>query len=246
MKNDEKQNFQASATIENYRIDFEKAVKLILGFLTQKELFKIATQEAIGGTIEPDTIRPPRISPIQGSMSWLCRTSTDFYLAFEDGEFDFGNVPLEPKQEVLKRSSQTFKYPYAQPSEDDVIKMLTVDPFPIGADVEIKKSLVLQQINKVPSDYFKFPYNNYPCSFFENRVNNEIVDFIDNNPGLVAVRYFFGYDNSDKKYFDSNRIRVVLFGVDRVGRNIVPSISLPSEKVWILEQSWPPPPPINF
>jgi hypothetical protein len=232
-------------TVDSYRIDFEKAVRLVLGFLTQKELFDIATKAAIGGTIEPGTINPPPTKADRGCMSWICRTENDFFLAIEDGEYNRQNVPLEPKSTTLKRSSQTFRYPYAQPSEDDVIKMLTVDKWPLSTDLDITKSEVLQLINRTPSDYNKFPYNNYPCSFFENRLNRELTNFIEKNPGLVAVRYFFGYDNSDKKYFDSNRIRVVLFGVDRIGRNIVPSITMPSDSVWILEQSWPPPPPVQ-
>jgi hypothetical protein len=236
----------------SYQISLEKATWLVYAFLRQTELGRMAINEAIGGTITKKVFEPERLI-YKGSMGWYCRNSEandypPFFLALEDSEYDPEEVLDVPKSADLIYPMETFKY--TRPiRESEVMSMLTTDKRPLHNPVEntIPRSHVMGMLNKMPNDPVSWPYNNYYCSFFENRVNNEVQLFLKSHPDLRAVRYYFGYDDSEDVYFYSNRIRLILIGVNGSGENLPPPSSVPMHmnSSSLLQNSWPPPPPIE-
>ncbi len=241
---------------KSFKVSFDKAAWLIYAFLKQPELGKMALEEAIGGTVTSDVFNPIRIGDYYGTMGWMCRNNGNekfpkFFLALEDGKYNIGNVPGSPQSETLACPNHTFKYE-REVNEANVVEMLKQDTHGLDKtkienlkDDKIDWKSVVSFIYKIPSDPIGNLYNWYPCSFFENRgkVNNDITDFMGDDR-IRAVRYYFGYDDSDKSYFDSNRIRIILIGVDENGKNIIPEDRKVATSS-LLESSWPPPPPTN-
>jgi hypothetical protein len=233
----------------SFQISLEHAAWLIYAFLRQPDLNKIATNEAIGGTIDKTIFTPPQLS-YKGGMAWYCRNYKNdpafpsFFIAIEDGEYDIGNVPVTPKSSKLVYSNATFAYT-RKVDEANVMDMLRTDKRALVPDGQINSIDVTRFLYGLPNDPVGRPYNFYPCSFFENRVNYEVSQFVSANPDIVAVRYYFGYDDSDKSYFTSNRIRIILIGVNANGENILPMIAQSQASTEMLQNSWPPPPPIN-
>lgn len=233
------------------KISLDEAVFLIYSFLKEDNLYKIAIQEAIGGTVYKSAIKNDAGLIYVGTMGWYCRNLDGLkkypklFMAFEDSTYDVGNVPLEPSSGSLFYPAKTFKY-CKKVNESDVLEMLKTDCFKLENDLTIPKSDLLKLINKLPSDSSTDLYNKYQCSFFENGgiTNDDMEKFLE-TPNLVAVRYYFGYDPS-YSHSRSNRIRIILIGVDSSGKNIIPEGDITTITSQIVQNSWPPPPPPNM
>lgn len=234
---------------KSYKIPLERAAKLIYAFLNQPILYKIASKEAIGGTINKNVFDQGGGLIYYGSMGWYCRNLNGgdfpkFFLAFEDGEYDPENVPEEPDNEKLYYPKHTFTFNKTVFSETDVFEMLKKDQFPLVGEDEISKNKVIEFAKNKPIDHFNRQFNKYSCSFFENlKVDkNDVSDFLKIKE-MVAIRYYFGYDDSDLSHSLSNRIRIILIAVDKTGKNIAPENNLTIDSIFLLQNSWPPPPP---
>ncbi|GAB3219619.1 hypothetical protein J0A67_04795 [Algoriphagus aestuariicola] len=229
----------------SYTISLNKAANLVLAFLKEPALKELAVTEAIGGTVSKDAIKKYALV-FKGSMGWYCRNLTGdtafpkLFMAFEDGEYEVAKVPSSPKKEELTCPENTFVFERGHDLAS-VKEMLLTDVHAPVVDKSITRAEVNQFTNLMPLDSAKKKYNVFPCSFFENRVNQDMDAFFA-DPNVHGVRYYFGYDNSPT-YQESNRIRVIFVGVDEAGRNIL-SVDDPDTKTaQLLQNSWPPPPP---
>ena len=229
----------------SYKISLDDAADLILAFIKEPGLSNLAHAEAIGGTVSKEAVRGLDLI-YKGYMSWYCRNPEGgnfpkLFMAFEDGEYEIANVPENPRLINLAYSGSTFVYEN-QPTIQSVKQMLLTDSRPLKEDKKISNQEVSRLINNMPKDGAGINYNEYPCSFFENRgvLNNDMDDLLTEK--VVAVRYYFGYDN-DPKYKDSNRIRIIMIGVDENGKNILTGESPAIATSEIVQNSWPPPPP---
>ncbi|MBN7813106.1 hypothetical protein J0A68_19280 [Algoriphagus sp. H41] len=232
---------------KSYRISLEEAAKLILAFLNERNLIDLARNEAIGGTVSEAAIRGVGLEYF-GCMGWYCRDNSGrfpkLFMAFEDGSYKVGDVASEPRATTLFYPASTFTYS-GRIDYDSVVDMLLSQQMPLSIppDKEIDKDDVSFLLHNFPTDENEVPYNKFRCSFFENRgfVNRDVMDFL-GYTGLKAVRYYFGYDESDS-HKESNRIRIVLVGVDDEGKNIITAEAPTTNTPRILQNSWPPPPP---
>ena len=232
---------------KSYRISLEEAANLILAFLSERDLIDLARNEAIGGTVSESAIRGLGLEYF-GCMGWYCRDNSGrfpkFFMAFEDGSYKVGDVASEPRSKTLFYPASTFTYSGSIDYES-VVDMLLSQPMQLSIppDKEIEKEVVSILLDKLPADENDVPYNKFRCSFFENRgvVNKDVTDFL-GYTGLKAVRYYFGYDASDS-HKESNRIRVIMVGVDSEGKNIITAEAPTTITPRILQNSWPPPPP---
>lgn len=110
-----------------------------------------------------------------------------------------------------------------------------------------KDTIVNDAINKFRNEFPKKDnneFNKYPYAFFEVEIQGGDVNNFLKQTGLSEIAYFFGYDDSDPDYFDTNRIRVILVGLNQNGEILTPTkdgVDLTKE-VMILQNSWPPNP----
>jgi hypothetical protein len=236
---------------KSYKIPLETAAKLIYAFLNQPILYKIASKEAIGGTINKNVFNQGGGLIYYGSMGWYCRNLNGgeypkFFLAFEDGEYDPENVPKKPKNKELYYPKHTFTFDKEVFTETDVFNMLINDQFPLQGECKIQKNQVLKFLENKPLDHFGKKFNKYNCSFFENnKVQDEDVSDFLKIKDMEAIRYYFGYYEGDLPHSLSNRIRIILIAVDKTGKNIAPENILTIDSNFLLQNSWPPPPPIR-
>jgi hypothetical protein len=238
---------------DSYKISPKDAAWLVYNFMKQPELCKIGSNEAIGGIIEKSTLmdsNKPGFRPFKGTMAWFCRNddpSLEFpkcFMAFEQGEYRPERVPQRPKNEHLMYSDKIIRYNKPQITENDVLDLLLESgPVPNSQDKVISRELVRKLSTKLGKDPIGHNFNRYFCSFFENEgVISKEVSNLAQNDDVEYIKYFFGYDNSHKKYFDSNRIRLILLGYNSNGL-LFKDKNLADESDLILQNSWPPPPP---
>ena len=90
-----------------YKVSLDQAAWFVYAFLRQPELYRIATQEAIGGTIRKNSLKEDAGMVYLGSMGWFCRNverpgkpeNPDFpklFMAFEDAQYNIHDVPHMP------------------------------------------------------------------------------------------------------------------------------------------------------
>lgn len=234
---------------DHYKISLKDTVWLIYAFLKQKPLQEIARNEAIGGTIGKDFFDGNKIVDYIGTMGWFCRNQENenfpkFFLAFETGNYNPLNVPRVPQSDNLNFPNHTFVFESQyEVTEAGIYSMLENLQFKWKNDGQITKKEVKSFVKSKPRDIRGKKYNNYRCNFFENSatVLNDIDEFLKNEE-IEAIRYFYGYDDRDLNHYNSNRIRVILMGVDKDGKNILP-VDTVKETYSLLQNSWPPPPP---
>lgn len=240
----------------NYIISLSEAVDFVKAFVTNCKL--VAENEALGGTIGNRGIdgRQKALTAgkqYRGNMAWFCHDintdpeNPELFLAFEEtNEFEIGEVIDEPDNDWLIRPSKQAIFTYG----GEVIEtMLRTHQFPVGATID-------QVISKADVKSLKEQYkkhstlgtklNIHPYGFFENYYVKEVELFLDQDK-LEYVRYYFGY--SDSNNYQGAKVRIVLVGVDKNGKNIVP-INLNAKRnindstddtPIILQKSWPPP-----
>lgn len=197
----------------------------------------------------------------QGLMCWFCwqiktvHLDEHFYLSFEaNDDVDLENPEplIKPDQTVLNRPFDIILYD--KDLHSNIAKMLRdkrpllhqfPDKIKRGSRMdEGARKLIRDFKTKIES--FEKSNIKKPYGLFENEMCQDVVDFfkVDN---LEYIRYYFGYDDNKTE----NRIRVILFGVDGEGKNMLPpeinmdssvlstkSGALLNEPI-ILQKSWP-------
>ncbi|WP_194976515.1 hypothetical protein [Aquiflexum lacus] len=238
---------------ESYEISPNDAAWLVYNFMKQPALCEIGSKEAIGGIIEKSTLMDPNkedMLPFKGTMAWFCRNEDPnlelpkCFLAFEQGEYRPERVPGRPKKKTLLYSDKIILCDKPQITEKDILDLiLDSNPVHKSEDKEIDVDTVRKLRTKFGKDPRGRKFNRYYCSFFENEgVINEEVKNLVKNADVEYIKYFFGYDNSHKKYFSSNRIRLILMGYNSNGL-LFKNIDFREKSGLILQNSWPPPPP---
>ncbi|MCV9385987.1 hypothetical protein [Reichenbachiella ulvae] len=230
-----------------YAITFEDAVKYIEAFVNHRELETVAREMALGGTILRQGIYGGIETLVKdtGNAGWYCLNdeNSDFpklFLSFEENDQYEEDRRLEsPVKENLHCpvKASVFKYS-GDGSTQDIFNLLSTHTDkrePIS--MNINQSEVLSfKTNFLNNSVFK-KYMQVPYGFFENRNHPEVLELFVNNSNIVYIRYYFGFDENV-----DNKIRIILIGVDKQGKNIVPEIKsqvlLDDDK--ILENSWPP------
>lgn len=261
----------------NYRITFPEAVKYVQDYIDHFELNDVARQNdamnAIGGTLkiaeiknqikeikrqkeleaENNTGTRSALISYQGLMCWMCYLPTQgtikehFFLAFEaHDKVDLASEDQEQDNQILSRPFDVIVYDKDLHSNvSDWLKTprLMVSQFRdliTRKDVDQTVKAFKTKIKDIEATNEKKPYG-----LFENTLSQDVTDFLD-TPGLEYIRYYFGYNKNKTE----NRIRLILFGVDREGNNLIPpqfgnqELLMTSGAVLndstIIENSWPP------
>lgn len=110
-----------------------------------------------------------------------------------------------------------------------------------------KDTIVNDAIIKFKKDFPKEngnEFNKYPYAFFEVESQGGDVNSFLNQDGLSKIAYFFGFDDSSPAYINTNRIRVILVGLNENGdilvqKNVRGGLN---KEIMILQNSWPPNP----
>ncbi len=242
--------------MSDYRITFQEAVKLVSNFVNELDPQK--NRIPLGGTIEKNSLygktRTLKFSRtlFKGNMAWMCWNEPPignypkFFLAFEENDsyLDGAEVPF-PDMTGLMMPSNVFGY-----NSENVTDLLSnhfidVQTTSYRDTLLDRDSEVLDLVQNFkehgPKDQKGQLYNKYPYGFFKNS-SNDIVDFL-NQPDIVYVRYYFGFDDVTQHHKETNRIRIILIGVDKDGKNITPTGTRSARTdVVMLQKSWPPPP----
>jgi hypothetical protein len=245
--------------MQSFRINTSQAISMVEAFVKQSDLSSTAIDKSFGGTINKISffgrpkinnifkskfatlIQPPIL--YNGNMAWFCWNDFEisdyppFFLSFETNDsYEINPTPRYPDMRELMMPSNVFAY--AGENLGYLLANHMIDKT-LYVDRVITRGEVMQLsqnfIDRGPSDgHGKF--NKYSFSFFENEKSNDVQNFL-NQPGLEFIRYYFGFE---PKYEESNRIRIILVAVDENGRNIFND----DPATYILQHSWPPPPPI--
>lgn len=237
--------------IKPQKISLDDAISLVLNFLKQDRLFAIGTKNGIGGILQKESLIPKKaLGAYYGKMFWFCENNnpTDkfpkIFLAVEDGEYSIEQVPNEPSNDQLTYGKKFILYDQPKVDSDSVRSFLQNGFNPSEeSDEKISKTDCIKMLSHVAQDKSGANYNKYYCSFFEYTgfVSDEFARFME-QPNLAYVACLFGYDDSHQAYFDSNRIRVILMGLDSTGKPISVTEEL-TDSTMMLQHSWPPPPP---
>jgi hypothetical protein len=231
--------------MDGYRISKEDANKMIEGFKTQ--FSSKGNGILAGGIIEPSSLYEASLIDFFGSMAWFGYDREELYLYFEkNARYDPDNLPKFPVSNFLSKSNRPIRISEIGISSSPLNSLkLNVENVE-SRDDQITRGDVISSVNQFknnfPKDQEGKDYNKYPFGFFENRVNQDVLEFL-SQEGLNSVAYFFGYDDTTPYYVSTNRIRIVLTGVRTNGTLILQkNIGGVIEDAILLQKSWPPPP----
>lgn len=235
------------------------AIDLIGNFLNSPDpqIVKLAALSG-GGTFPIEAFELK--SGFLAKQFWICfdDNSTDrkLFLAVEDSDKSWprtmkpSEVPLTPQSETLLIPSSTFQISKIKPTDiEDFIRNATHKSTSDTINAkEVRKYAwaFAARFGENTSNYCE-----YPLAYFENYDPVDKVCYIDDflkqggTPNAIKyIKYFFGLDNTDK--YGGNRIRVILAPADKDGKFIekVPG-TMPAVDTFLLQHSWPPPPPIQ-
>ena len=233
----------------SYRISLDKAVEYISAFVDMVKPHEKGIP--LGGTIHKEGFWGQEKKGMfdTGNMAWFCMSSSleypRLFLAFEE------NVMYSQDREIPEPYSETLQYAksvfgYQNENIRDLLLNHRIDPKNnLLRGQEISKEKVVEMKRSFTAGISlgedRFPLNRFPYGFFENTRNQEIVNFTASKE-MEYVRYYFGYDDSTDELNRSNRIRVIVVGVNANGKNLVPEMDDPANPPTILQKSWPPPP----
>ena len=254
-----------AADATTFKITLNRAVKLIEGYINEFELNGTHPKvpDFLGGTIKPDGLdlnkflldEKTRQERFKGLVAWFCWEQTslpqfaNFFLAFDVHDYITIKDPYEvPDKPILARPYEIFRYDRTR--DQDIMDVLKNhgsrssggyhETIKKGFDSSEKGTALyfIQNFRQNgPRDRDGKAYNGIPFGLFENKYSKEIEQFLE-QPKLANVRYYLGYDPIKK----GNNIRVILVGVDKEGRNLVPSDEniLMENGNFIIQKSWPP------
>lgn len=217
----------------SYLITFTEAENLISNFVNHATLGPIAQKNSLGGTIDKNSFQTQVSNPgfETGKMAWYCWNEDgsapyhSFFLSFEQfNNFTSSPYPGEPEHASLQAPKKIFKYSAGQ-SINDLLKN----------HQEVLANPINQGISKGDVQLHIKDFNlDFPKDSSGNAFNQEPFGFINSDdpgggeksdwelflsqPGLVAIRYYFGLDES----LSVNKIRIICIGVDTNGENMIP------------------------
>lgn len=237
-----------------FLIEVEEAEKIVKNFHEKVPQFGGLT--CFGGVLTPSSWlhengKPENIDPksFLGFYFWFGLNENDeLTLYFETGlEYDPSNLPKEPTKEFLFTSSRMITKEYLGSQDGFLIRGTRIAEEILSKnDFQVSKREVIEAIRrfkeKFPKDSKGESFNKFPFGFYET---NRFGDFsrFSNQSGLRSIGYLFAFDESKQVYIQTNRIRVVLIGID-INGNLLSNSNLGNltQKFIILQTSWPPPP----
>lgn len=194
----------------------------------------------------------------KGLMAWYgLNNKNQLILLFEDNVwYDPENPPCSinnpdclPENEELIESKRILKNKNFGKKKNERLKGFNLDG--IGNEKDefpSKEEGVKDAIEKFKKSFHRDSQNEkfvkYPYAFFMKDDEGDVYKFLQQD-GLVNIAYFFGFDDSDNAHKMTNRIRVVLIGLDGNGKFLKKKEGkeeLLSEDGMILQNSWPPNP----
>lgn len=242
----------------SYIITLREAVKFVKAFVD--ECGTAARNEALGGVISKPGLygrqkNQKALEIFRGNMAWFCYNTKmedypKLFLSFEySNEYEPDNIPDRPDSDnlVCPIADSVFQYKEDGQGIESLLRTQELK----NPNAPVDQIISLEKVKEFTENYkghsiLGTRLNQHPCGFFENAEHQDISRFMAQD-GLKYIRYYFGYGKSDK--YENSRIRVVLIGVDRYGKNIVPNglDERPDDKndepiPIILQKSWPPHP----
>src|SRR5579859_3134308 len=232
----------------------ETALGLVYNFLNEPQLRKMSDL-SIGGTFPTAYFK---LNPkCFAKQFWYCyaggslKPQQRVFLALEDSwkgwprNMTEKQIPSSPEAKILVRPSAPFAFDdrrYDRKNIADVSDFIQNHEDAPKAAAKITDKEVVKYSRSFVSTFggIKKKYCRYPLGYFENfelETKRLYIDEFMNQGEVAYVRYYFGLDKS----YRTNKIRIVLFPVSA---NMKP-LSLNAGAVGMLEESWPPPPPIN-
>jgi len=204
---------------------------------------KMEYKNYLGGTFNVKEFKnQAQKKEFSGLMFWFCLDSNGkLYLGWEP-KFNFeypNNKPdesasLEPIQNNLIIPSQLFGRDLNDNVDHEIfVRTHNCNP-PLLDDHLKKEDAILYKRNFLNHKIYK-THQKYAHAYFEDKEEKFVQNFL-NITGIEHVRYYFGYDNTEKP----NYIRVFLAPVDAIGANI--QIKDFRSKGELLQKSVPPPP----
>jgi hypothetical protein len=240
---DEKDTVAIQEQIFTDHITVNKAAELISNFLTTESFLRnMGITRALGGTFSVTDFPEFSISDdtVSGVNMWFCYSANNVNrpsLSMGIERIPNLNVfPTAPTSNVkIPGIGATFTYPPgAKTDTTTIINYLKTSSTPINvASISLPRAEtqrymrefnVLHSSNR-PRTGGKFC--DLPFSFFQNntiivndkRISRGLNAFL-TQPGTKHIRYYFGYekDNLGRQH---NKIRLILFAVDSIGKNII-------------------------
>jgi len=231
----------------------ETALGLVYNFLNEPQLRKMSDL-SIGGTFPAKHFN---LNPkCYAKQFWYCFDKggskvPQVFLALEDSwrgwprNMTEKQIPSSPESKTLVKPTSPFAFDdghYDRRNIADVNDFIqNHEDAPKTVAKVSDKEVVKYGKNFVAAFGGKDKkYCRYPLGYFENfelETKRLYIDEFMNQGEVSYVRYYFGLDKS----YRTNKIRIVLFPVSA---NMKP-LSLNAGAVGMLEESWPPPPPIN-
>lgn len=217
----------------NHILSFAEAETLIENFVNHPILGDIAVNKAISGTVDKNSFQPqedPKPGKWSGKMAWYCCGDNSpyachsFFLAFEQfNNYDSGAAPSQPQHLELQIANEQHTFSPGQSIKDMLLQdqRALLNPMNFKLSRAEVNTYIQSYASDFPKDENNAPFNTHPFGFFNNNSpssggQSEWEAFI-GQPGLVAIRYYFGYDGSET----TNRIRVILVGVNGSGKNML-------------------------
>lgn len=238
------------------KIHPDTAAKLVSNYLLHSDLTKIFKHRYLGGTIQKKYFQVDTAN--SGIIFWFCyRTckNPEFFLALEQlktWSTINAQLPSEPASDSLIITKNMISHTGISLTQNGVKKHL-FEHRQKGNDVEfISKKLVQAYIHNFDSimkshmDKKERKYCNYNFSYCDKSrdydfkksqyvTNTDFQDFLNQTPKDGFIRYYLGFNEHEPE----NRIRVILFSVDKNGK---PITKIGKNNPIILQKSWPPPP----
>ncbi|WP_192345903.1 hypothetical protein [Algoriphagus sp. Y33] len=226
-----------------FKISLSDANSLVDCFLKEFQGSKFQT---IGGVINKSSFINMPFVPFKGTMCWFGLEGENKLKLFFEPNVDYipTDVPFYPISEDLW--DPFFLLDQSMISAPGGGNPINNIKFTISQGVGDTIISRKNCLNHIADFSWKFPkngierYNNYSLGFFETNNFPEVSGFL-NSSEVHYIAYFFGLDMSPH-YKGSNRIRIILVGLDSKGNMLLPAKNDSIEEPYLLQYSWPPKP----
>ncbi len=217
----------------DFKINLDQANHYIEKFID--EYGTKASNDALGGTLEKDSLNGALASDKVGSMAWFCWNPNEsggydrFFMAIEalTSYSTINGVP-DPENSSLISPGNTFTY-------DDEHKDEILNHHKSDVDNLSNGSISKSDVEDFKDNFIEVFDDNteYPYSFTDTAESNDLEDFT-NQDDIEYIAYFFGY--SDDAVYGDNKIRLIFAPLDSHGEVITSGSPI------FLQKSAPPPP----